>query len=281
MGKTFMKITKVHLRNFRRLENVEIGFEDEETVFVGPNNSGKTSATTAFHLFLKRPDFKLHDFSVARITDIDEFGAMDAGEGSLPSIEMDLWFSIDPNIEFGRVSDLLPNISTDFEEVGVRLEYCVKNTEKLKSEYLSAFPPLKDGGQQKSLSHFLSLQENLSRHFAIRYSALENTKNGTVALPREPDEGKRVLRSLIRVDFVDAQRNFDDHEIGRSNRLSTAFAAFYKKNLEQAKVREEANQVIEENNEKLNKHYKVNFQDLMEVIKSLGVPSVNDRQMRV
>jgi putative ATP-dependent endonuclease of the OLD family len=167
------------------------------------------------------------------------------------------------------------------EEVGVRLEYCVKDAVKLKSEYLSAFPRLENGGQQKSLSHFLSLQGNLSRHFAISYFALENTEGGTIALPRDPEEGKRVLCSLIRVDFVDAQRNFDDHEIGRSKRLSTAFAAFYKKNLEQAEVREEANQVIDENNETLNKHYNVSFQDLMEVIKGLGVPSVNDRQMRI
>ena len=277
-----MKIKKVHLRNFRRLEDVEIGFESEETVFVGPNNSGKTSATIAFHLFLVSADFKIHDFSVSKVADIDAFGLKDdAAEGSLPSIGMDLWFSIDPDIEYGRVGHLLPNVSGNFEEVGVRLEYCVKDTGKLKSEYLSTFPPLEDGEQQKSLSHFLSLQGNLNRHFSILYFALEHANDKTKALPRDPEEVKRVLRSLIRVDFVDAQRSFDDHETGRSKRLSTAFAAFYKKNLEQAEVREEANQVIDENNEKLNKHYKVNFQGLMAVIKGLGVPSVNDRQMRI
>jgi putative ATP-dependent endonuclease of the OLD family len=99
-----MKITKVHLRNFRRLEDVEIGFESEETVFVGPNNSGKTSATTAFRLFLISQDFKIHDFSVSKVADIDVFGLKDdADKGSLPSIGMDLWFSIDPDIEYGRV----------------------------------------------------------------------------------------------------------------------------------------------------------------------------------
>ncbi len=191
-----MKITKVHLRNFRRLEDVEIGFESKETVFVGPNNSGKTSATTAFRLFLISQDFKIHDFSVSKVADIDAFGLEDdADEGSLPSIGMDLWFSIDPDIEYGRVGDLLPNASSNFEEVGVRLEYCVKDAGKLKSEYLSAFPPLEDGEQQKSLSHFLSLQGNLSRHFSISYYALENTEDGTVALPRDPEEGKRVLRT--------------------------------------------------------------------------------------
>ncbi len=43
-----MKVRKVNLRNFRRLEDVEIDFGDKETVFVGPNNSGKTSATSKY-----------------------------------------------------------------------------------------------------------------------------------------------------------------------------------------------------------------------------------------
>ena len=123
-----MKIKKVHLRNFRRLEDVEIGFESEETVFVGPNNSGKTSATTAFQLFLIRQNFNIHDFSVSRIADIDAFGIRDdADVGRLPSIKMDLWFSIDPDIEYGRVGELLPNALSNVEEVGIRLEYCVKD----------------------------------------------------------------------------------------------------------------------------------------------------------
>ncbi|MBL3574951.1 ATP-binding protein [Rhodovulum sulfidophilum] len=42
-----MRIKKVAIRNFRRLENVEIDFEETETVFVGSNNSGKTSAMVA------------------------------------------------------------------------------------------------------------------------------------------------------------------------------------------------------------------------------------------
>ncbi len=277
-----MKIKKVHLRNFRRLEDVEIDFENEETVFVGPNNSGKTSATTAFRLFLIRQEFKIYDFSVSKIAAINAFGAMeDVDEGSLPSIEMDLWFSINPDIEFGRVFSLIPNVSTNLEEVGVRLKYCVKDARKLKFEYLSAFPPLEGAGPQKTLSHYLSLQGNLNRHFALGYSAIENTETGPVTHPLDPDEGKRVLLSLIRVDFVDAQRNIDDYEVGRSNRLSTAFAAFYRKNLQQAEISEAANRVIDENNENLNRHYDAHFRGLMEVIRNLGVPSINDRQMRI
>lgn len=277
-----MKINKIYLRNFRRLENVEIGFEAEETVFVGPNNSGKTSATTAFRLFLKSQEFKIHDFSVSRIAELDAFGsADDVDQDILPPIEMDLWFSIDPNVEYGRVISLMPNVSANLDEVGIRLKYSVKDAAKLKSEFLSAFPPSENGSEQKNLSHYLSLPGNLNRHFGLSYFALENTDDNTVLHPLEPEEGKRVLQSLVRVDFVDAQRNIDDQELGRSNRLSAAFAAFYKKNLEQAKVSEEANRIIDQNNQSLTQHYDEHFKGLMEIIKDLGVPSVNDREMKI
>ena len=277
-----MKIKNVHLRNFRRLERVQIPFESEETVFVGPNNSGKTSATTAFQKFLIRQDFKIYDFSVSKIAELDAFGFADAADDiELPSIEMDMWFSIDPDIEFGRVFSLVLNASEDLDEVGIRISYCAKSAKDLKLAYQSAFPIPKGGGQQQSLSHYLSLSGNLNRHFGLCYFALETILDESIPTPIEPEEGKRVLQTLVRVDFVDAQRNIGDQEGGRSNRLSAAFATFYKKNLEQAKINEEANRVIDVNNADLTKHYDDHFKTLMKVIQSLGVPSVNDRQMKI
>ena len=42
-----MRIGSVHIRNFRKLKNCHIEFAEKETVFVGANNSGKTSAISA------------------------------------------------------------------------------------------------------------------------------------------------------------------------------------------------------------------------------------------
>jgi len=277
-----MKITRVRLSNFRRLEDVDIDFEQDNTVLVGPNNSGKTSATTAFRLFLIRPDFRIYDLSVSRLAELDAFGATENPEATdLPSIDMDIWFSIDPDIEFGRVFSLIPNVSADLTEVGVRISFCVKDAEKLWSDYLESCPQTADGSTQKTLAQFLSARGNLNRHFGLNYFALEKTEDRLESTELEPEEGKRVLRSLVRVDFVDAQRNIDDQDSGRSNRLSAAFAAFYKKNLEQAEVSDAANQIIDENNANLTQHYEEHFKGLMGVIQNLGVPSVNDRGMKI
>lgn len=278
-----MKITKVSLRNFRRLEDVEIDFEFGETLFVGPNNSGKTSATTAFRLFLKNHDFKIHDFSVSRICEINDFGAADEGEAQLqlPSIDMDLWLSIDPDMEFGSVFSLIPNVSSILENVGIRIQFVVKDPDKLRLDYWSAYPKQESGVRAKNLAYFLSRPNNLSRHFTLEYFTLEDSGAEVIAHRMDPDEAKVALKALIRVDFVDAQRNIDDHEASRSTRLSAAFATFYKNNLQQAEVNEDANRVIDENNANLSAHYAEHFSGLMSVIQNLGVPSVNDRQLKL
>ncbi|MET4102826.1 putative ATP-dependent endonuclease of OLD family, partial [Roseovarius sp. MBR-78] len=66
-----MYLKKIAIRNFRRLKDVSIDFEENETVFVGPNNSGKTSATASIRSFLSNRDFKIHDFSLCSLTTIN------------------------------------------------------------------------------------------------------------------------------------------------------------------------------------------------------------------
>jgi predicted ATP-dependent endonuclease of OLD family len=277
-----MKLIGIAIRNFRRLERVVIGFEENETIFVGPNNSGKTSATAAFRCFLGEKDFKVHDLSVSKVPAIDAFG--DGGEPEvLPTIELDLCFSIDPNhISFGRAFTLLPELSDELDKVGVRLKFQPRDPVKMRAEYWAAYPVSEDGTRTRRLSQFLGTDTNLKSHYEIAYYSLDATAGAeTVETLLDSKDGRSLLKDLLRVDFVDAQRGVEDDEASRSSRLSTAFSAFFKKNLEQADAEESAYQVIAENNQKLTEHYATHFGDLMEVIKGLGVPSINDRDLKI
>lgn len=275
-----MKIDRIDIRNFRRLESVSAGIEERETVFVGPNNSGKTSATSVFRCFLGQRKFRIYDFSVARIAEIDAFGAGEAE--ALPAIELDIWFKVDPNsIEFGRAFTLLPNLSDDFQRLGVRLRYATSDSNEVREAYRAAHPQKGEAPRETTLSTFLSNDSELNRYFDISYASLEETDEGVVATPLDKDEGRNLLQSLVRIDFVDAQRNIDDEERNRSNKLSSAFAGFYQKNLERPEVAEAAHRVIDENNQKLTAHYAEQFSGIMAVIRGIGVPSVNDRELRI
>jgi putative ATP-dependent endonuclease of OLD family len=281
-----MRVSSISIQNFRRLENVQIDIEERESIFVGPNNSGKTSATAIFRCFLGGRDIKIHDFSVARIADFDAFTATDDAS-KLPKISLDLWFTIDPtSIAFGRVFTLLPKLS-DFTRVGIRLSYEVADAKTLRESYDAAYPLNKDDGTRaKTLPQYLALDGNLGRHFAVCYFSLDEKRQDgapTEILTSQlaPDEGKRLLKHLIRVEFVDAQRNINDDDSSRSNRLSSAFAAFYQKNLEQAGHAADAHSVIDANNKLLTEHYAEQFDPLIKLIKHLGVPSINDRELRI
>lgn len=76
-----MRIRSVRVRNFRRLKDVSVDLEGKTTVFVGANNSGKTSATQVFRCFFDGTGrlFTVHDFSADCWTEIDKIGSEAGG----------------------------------------------------------------------------------------------------------------------------------------------------------------------------------------------------------
>ena len=62
-----MKISKIQIKNFRLLKDFSIDLEDELSLIIGKNNTGKTSILTALDKFLNqsgRRSITLDDFNV-------------------------------------------------------------------------------------------------------------------------------------------------------------------------------------------------------------------------
>ncbi|SDC26622.1 Predicted ATP-dependent endonuclease of the OLD family, contains P-loop ATPase and TOPRIM domains [Massilia sp. PDC64] len=281
-----MRLTRYTVRNFRRLEDVTVNLEEAKTIYVGANNAGKTSATAVFRLFMQRTSFRIHDFSSGILSKLDALVKNPASNGqSLPSIDLDLWFSVDSKTEYGRVARLIPNLTAGVVEVGLGMRLMISDLRQLLKEYGEAFPDRGDGSSRKALTHFLGIDSNLRRHFSISYYRIKSlTNDGKTELsylPVDAKEGRATLASLLRVDFVDAQRNIDDEASSRSNQLSSVFYDFYTSNLNKLPSDAEALLVIEKSNTDLTGHYHKEFQPLIEIIAELGYPTPNDRDLRV
>ena len=68
-----MKLSKIHIYNYRKLKNCVIEFDEKQTVFVGANNSGKTSAMQAIMTFLKDNNrFTANDFTLSNWVSLNE-----------------------------------------------------------------------------------------------------------------------------------------------------------------------------------------------------------------
>ena len=91
-----MHIHALRIKNFRRLRDVQIDLNSDISIFVGANNSGKTSTAQALQLFTaaSRDRFSIHDFNSDCWGEIDAFG--DQKEGAiLPRISIDIWFHVE------------------------------------------------------------------------------------------------------------------------------------------------------------------------------------------
>ena len=255
-----MKIQSIHIRNFRKLKNCQIDFGEKETVFVGANNSGKTSAISAIVWFLKSNEkFTLKEFTASNWALIDELGdkwlAKDPIDDTLlgshqwddivPSL--DIWIDVADGEQY-KVNHLIPSLSTwDGKKVGVRGQYVPKDVTTLYSAYKEAkgkalaLQATEEWEKASSpnlfpinLCDFLGKGSNLKDYFDVKYyiidPAIEPADEDKVQ--PTPDEAldNNPLEELIRVDTILASRDFSDPE-GQSDSdidtLSKQFQKYY------------------------------------------------------
>ena len=69
-----MRITSITIHNFRKLLQCQIDISENTTLFVGANNSGKTSAMDALGKFLSNRSFTFNDLTISKRADINQLG---------------------------------------------------------------------------------------------------------------------------------------------------------------------------------------------------------------
>lgn len=243
-----MQIETIELANFRKLKSVRIGIADKTTVFVGANNSGKTSAMLALRYFLverERNQFSLNDFTLSHWPTIDQMGleweAAKLGDQPLPVPDweptlpfLDVWLHAEKR-EAHFVQKLIPTLDWEGGRLGVRLRLEPKDAIQLQKDYLiardearrieAADEAAKSGengaGQTsvvlwpRSLTDFM--RRRFSKLFAVQSYILdpENLKDPQhgraipQALPHNAEPiGDEPFKGLIRIDEISAQRGF-------------------------------------------------------------------------
>lgn len=246
-----MQISYVELQGFRKLARIRIDFNDSITLFVGANNSGKTSAMDAICTFLAEThSFTTNDFTLSNWSQINAIGEKwlkddrkksEASKPDLPWDELvptlDVWISVEDN-ELHYVRGILPTLDWSGGKLGVRLRFEPKDLEDLKVQYLAASKlaaETKVAGSKNrkaikiklwpgNLREFLDRKLNslfTTKCYLLDPSKLVSPVNG-IAHPQllppgtEPVEGKPLNR-LIRINVIPAQRGFGSPATGESD----------------------------------------------------------------
>lgn len=264
-----MKLEFVEIQNFRKLKSCRIDFSDRETLFVGANNSGKTSAMDALILFLKdKSKFTCRDFTLSNWAEVNKIGrewtnldeeeipriSIRAWEKYLPSL--DIWLKVKKS-EVHYVSHIIPTLDWTGGILGVRFRLEPKDLIQTYNEFKEAFFKAQNTrskvcDNENSLKLWPNdmwefLERKLSQNFTIRSYILNPElllpPTNNIANPQElseevlPLEGD-PLEGLIRIDIIYAQRGFTDPnaENIRSERgignLSAQLRDYYRKHLD-------------------------------------------------
>ena len=243
-----MRIEFVEIANFRKLLSTRVGLSPEKTVFVGANNSGKTSAITALRYFLmdrERASFCFNDFTLAHWPEIEAMGtaweAAHFADKPLPVPVwdpvlpfLDVWLQVAEN-EVHYVHKILPTLDWDGGRLGVRMRLEPKDTAQLQQDYVTARAQalaLQAAGavlaQEKGKAatefqvtiwprHLVEfLHRRLTGFFTVKAYVLDpaacvDPEHG-VAKPQKLSGSEPIdgdpFRGLIRIDEISAQRGF-------------------------------------------------------------------------
>lgn len=243
-----IQLACVEVSNFRRLAKTRFYIDEETTVLVGANNSGKTSLLTVLRNFLGEvPGFRAFDISLSQWTKLrelsrrweklDEDPTTDSGDtdawekqyqqllACMPLI--DLWFDAKEGA-YNHVAHFITSLKWSGGAVGVRvrLEPVADANElrELASRYREARSPVKELPEKGRawpmdlLDYWLRNTADLRRVAAYRLDPakgpLADGKGQDLQSlpPDSPPVELSHLRKLIRVDFVPAQRGFGAEE---------------------------------------------------------------------
>lgn len=307
-----MHLHSYRVRNYRRLRDVVIELASDISIFVGSNNSGKTSATQAIHAFVhaSKERFSLYDFCSSCWETFDVLGDLPDGEAAapqIPAISLDLWFEV-AETDLHLVLPLLPRLlNWEGTQVGMRIEFAAKSSTELLERFRDAREKARQRAAEleqrenekyvpwpKSLTDYLKTE--LSNEFEFRYFVLDRARFDQAYLPEPAYEpvplgndpgGPAFLKSLVKVDNLSAQRHLADPDSGagtisgRSEDLSRRLSRFYKRNLDQRQEDHQALRALFDSEIGLNNHLATVFKDTLSQLSALGYPGLHNPRLEI
>jgi putative ATP-dependent endonuclease of the OLD family len=200
-----MKIRDITIQNFRLLEDVSLCLENDTTLIVGRNNSGKTSLTELFRRLLAEssPKFRLEDFSLGthdRFWEARTLFTNDVEENvireRLPAISIALGIEYSADENLGTLSDFIVDLNEACTTARIVVTYAV-GAGKIGDLFA-------DLGEDRR-GFFRALRERVPKLFEAQIEAKD---------PNDPTNTKILesanLRAVLQFGFINAQRALDD-----------------------------------------------------------------------
>lgn len=308
-----MQITSITIQNFRKLLECHIDISEQTTLFVGANNSGKTSAMDALAKFLANRSFVFNDITIAKRIDINRIGTKwveadcqqpaDLLDWDAIVPKMDIWLDVASN-EMHYVASIIPTLKWRGGKLGVRLALLPKDVSKLFNEYREAYFSARitehaRADKKSSFNLFPKdlcefLDRKLITYFSIKAFILDPAHFGDVPVQPTSFESECLtdnpLKDIVRVDMIDAQRGFADPDSSEGTekvrkQLSAQMRSYYEKHLDPEKSPSPEDlgilEATEDARKVFDKTLALKFAPAIKELEGLGYPGISDPKLTI
>lgn len=302
-----MKIRKIQVQNFRLLKSLELDLEEEISLIVGKNNTGKTSVLSILNKFLnwsEKTRIVFDDLNIDFQKELEELVNLD----SIPEnyqkdpIGVKLWLFIEchDNDDLSNISKLFMDLDPDKNYAIIGLEYLLFEDKliQLRSDYREFSVKEKervlkynkehekDGIQPSTCMPERKLDHFLKKKMAVYFTQKQKTyaydfdENKRIIVDRQnynEIEEKSILKNILNLKYINAKRDVSNKDIDKT--LSTQTSLIYEKIEKDPTHEKEVEKFKDElgnTDVTLSKIYETLFKDTVGLVKKFGGISEND-----
>ena len=259
-----MKITKIEINHFRALENFALSIEEDLSVIIGKNNTGKTSLLSILDRFLgeSKSSFEFHDFNKKYLASKFPFNQ----EEVLSAEEYDpFYISLTMHIEYnetdyiGNLAKLFMSLDPKDKTAIIRFEYVM--TYEL---YLSAVKDYatycsKAGKKKRTIREYI--EKNHSKYFKQIIKSVNPADTEEYVEIKEKSDVQRI----INFKYIKAIRDVSnlDEAKAKSQTLSKLAVKYCEARRQETLDESLLDDVLKESDVKLDQSYKKIFKDVI------------------
>ncbi|WP_282116318.1 AAA family ATPase [Cellulophaga baltica] len=268
-----MKIKNIEIKNYRLLKDFKIDLEDNLSLVIGKNNTGKTSLLSVIEKFLTdKSDFSINDFNLdtqETIKSLEKGVNIEIPDDFKFGIQLlfEIKYEEDDNLQ--NLSSLILNLETE-NIVVLGFEYFL-NPSQFKY-LIEDFKKFKKENSSKKIISFLGLPKS-SKYFKTEVRAHEYIDDKTIG-KSQVIEDKKLVSRIINIQSIKAKREVNNSDSNKTDKTLSRLSSDYYESLENTLEEDEAikklNEKLEETDKQLDLVYPVVFKEVIDKVQLFG-----------
>ena len=292
-----MKIFKIQVENYRLLKNFSIDLEDELSLVIGKNNTGKTSILSVLEKFLnpsEKNKFYFNDFNIDFKNEIKELIESDMiaqNDYKIKGIKLKLFIQYTEACNLENVSRVMMDLDPENNYIVLGFEYILpfekyieirkdykdfdfreKEKQAKNKEYKSK--NIYDFLSQKHTEYFRTLEKSIE----IDKNTLKVNEENFINLEKE----QKSIKDIINFKSISARREVANKEVDKT--LSFQTSKIYEKtetSPDQNQAVEEFKDRLSDTDDQLSEIYEDLFKEIIKKVGDFGGIKPNESEIEI